>query len=72
MMILMMMIVIIIIIIIIMIMIMNLFRCQVIYIYPAKGLLIGDTIFTTLRLTENIHMTDKCTHKHTSLQGPTV
>ena len=33
------------------------------YIYPAKGLLIGDTIFTTLRWTET-DMTDKYKHKH--------
>ena len=29
---------------------MTLFRCQVLYIQPAKGLLIGDTIFTTLKV----------------------
>ena len=47
--------------------IMTLFRRQVIF-----SLLIVDTIFTTLRWTETFHMTDKYTHKHSSLRGPTV
>ena len=35
-----------------------------------QGLLIGDTIFTTLRWMETFHTAD--THKYTRLRGPMV
>ena len=38
-------------------------------IYLAKGLLIGDTIFTFLRWTETFHMTDMHTHINIYSEG---
>ena len=47
---------------------MTLFRCQV---YLAgQGLLIGDTIFTTLRWISTFHMTDTHTQKHNRHMSP--
>ena len=48
-----------------------LFRCQVFKL--AKGLVIGDIVFTTLRWTETFHTTDtQITKDMTCLKGCTV